>query len=180
MTRRAVLGDNPKNLEKFDRALSTGRTHVVPIWRRHGGVRIAVRALGHLQPQQFSKMVAPTDYVNDWEYLTHEENSPVFDINPQLRDVRNAFVGNVEYSVDDLIDSVRQRGVHTPVIVHKVQKDEPVVDLETNDWKRDSEGKFVTALKYPLIDGHHRAYAAMKANRSIPVWITAEELIRQR
>lgn len=180
MPKRRLLDDDPKNVEKFDRALRTGRTHVVQMWRRHGGVRVAVKALGHLQPQQFSEMVAPTDYVHDWEYLTHEEHSPVFDINPTLREVRDRFVGNVEYNMDDLLDSVKHRGVQTPVIVHKVQKDEPVVDLETNDWKRDSEGNFVSALKYPLLDGHHRAYAAMKANRPIPVWITAEELIRQR
>lgn len=178
MPRNNTVNPNDKNLQKFNRALETGRAHVVPVWRR--GEKMRVRAMGHIQPAQFTELVAPTDYVHDWNYLTHEENSPIFKRNPALREAQKRFVGNVEYDVGDLVKSVEEHGISTPVIISKQQHDTSLVDTEKNDWKRDEQGNIVSAPRHLLIDGHHRAYAALRANKPIPVWIADEEQITLR
>lgn len=178
MPRRNVVNPNNKDMDKFNRAMETGRAQLVPVWRR--GERMRVRAMGHLHPDQFTHLVAPTEYVHDWDYLAHEENNPIFDKNPQLREAQKRFVGNVEYNVDDLVKSVREHGVSTPVIISKHQKDTAMVDIEKNDWERDEQGGIIFRPKHALIDGHHRAYAAMRTNQLIPVYIADEEQIRLR
>lgn len=178
MPRRNIVNPNDKDIEKFNRALQTGRAQTVPVWRR--GERMRVRAMGHLHPDQFIETVAPGEYVHDWRYLTHEENSPIFDKNPQLREAQKRFVGNVEYDVGDLVKSVEQHGVSNPVIISKHQQDTALVDIDKGDWKRDKSGGIVSEPRHLLIDGHHRAYAAIKSNQLIPVWIADEEHITLR
>jgi len=178
MPRRKVTNFNYADIDKFHRAMETGRAQTVPVWRQ--GNRMRVRARGWLQPDQFIETVAPSEYVHDWRYLTHEENSPIFDKNPQLREAQKRFVGNVEYDVGDLVKSVEQHGVSSPVIISKHQQDTALVDIDKGDWKRDKSGGIVSEPRHLLIDGHHRAYAAIMANQFIPVWIADEEHITLR
>lgn len=178
MPRRKLTNFNPTEIDRFHRAMETGRAQTVPVWRR--GDRMRVRAKGWLHPDQFIETVAPGEYVHDWRYLAHEENNPIFEKNPQLREAQKRFVGNVEYDIDDLVKSVEEHGVSTPVIISKHQQDTSLVDIDKNDWKRDEKGGIVSAPRHLLIDGHHRAYAAMKAKQLIPVWIADEEQITLR
>lgn len=134
--------------------------------------------MGHLHPDQFTELVAPSEYVHDWRLLAHEEDSPILKKTPTLREAQKRFVGNVEYDVNDLIKSVKERGVQKPVIISKQKQETSLVDVEKGDWQRDREGNIMSADKHLLIDGHHRAYAAMKAGRPIPVWIADEDRIK--
>lgn len=175
---RGIYKPSFKEMNRFNRALQTGRAQTVNVWQR--GERMRVRAMGHLHPDQFIPIVAPSEYVNDWELLTHEENSPVFNDYPELRKSQQRFIGNVDYKVDDLIESVNRYGVTNPVIISKIRDPHTSFDAKNKDYERDKKGNILLKPKHLLIDGHHRAYAAIKSNQLIPVWIANEEQIELR
>lgn len=158
--------------------MQTGRAQLVPVWRR--GDRMRVRARGWLHPDQFIETVAPGEYVHDWRYLAHKEDDPIFEKKPELREAQKKFVGNVEYDIDELVKSVGEHGISTPVIISKHQQDTALVDVDKGDWKRDEKGNIISEPKHLLLDGHHRAYAAIKTDQIIPMWIADEEYITLR
>lgn len=168
---KEALNPSNKDYEKFTRALKTGRPYVVNVWNR--GDRMSVRAMGILSPQQFVQNVATTEYTEGWHNLTHNPQHPLAQRYPK---VHETFMGNIDYDMDKLIESVRTRGVRRPVIVSK-QK------IEGFDWDS-SDPNNVKAVTMPprhqMLDGHHRAYAALQANVPIPVWQASEERITLR
>lgn len=168
MARRDWLKNSGKELQKFERSLATGRSHIVPVWNR--GERMAVRAHGWMSPEQFKEQVSPVHY-SGWDVMEHD---PETQKGKEFPEVVKHFTGNVDYKIDDLINVVREEGIKRPVIISQQKQYQPDWDYEKGQWRKDSPDR------HALLDGHHRAYAAMKAGKPIPVWIAAEEEIELR
>lgn len=77
-----------------------------------------------LNPEEFIQQFAPTEYGDDWDEV---EDDP-------------AFLSGEGWKVDDLTESIAERGVQEPVSVYK----------------------------NALLAGHHRVVAARWANKPIP------------
>lgn len=168
---------NPQttHLDKFNRALETKEPHTVlysPL-----GIKMKVRALGHLHPDQFAEMVAPGEYASEWGLLTHDPNHPLVKEHRVLQKAQQEFTNQGKYDVSGLVEAVRKEGIRRPVIISKTKHDTPRTDESTMDWVRDASGNVVSTKRHLLLDGHHRTYAAMKTGKLIPTWIADEEII---
>lgn len=102
------------------------------------------------------------------------EHDPETQKGKEFPEVVKHFTENVDYKIDDLINVVREEGIKRPVIISQQKQYQPDWDYEKRQWRKDSPDR------HALLDGHHRAYAAMKAGKPIPVWIAAEEEIELR
>lgn len=147
-------------MERFNRSLNNNRRIVMaPLWNY--GDRMRVRAFGVLHPKEFERQFSPMEYSSNWGSITDEE-----------------LHHNVRYRMRDLEESIRKTGVLRPIIAGQVPEDFP-------DWRHHSlaSEEAVHAVpyvqKFPVIDGHHRAVAAMRVGANIPVFMAAENLINR-
>lgn len=67
-----------------------------------------------------------------------------------------SFAESVDYSIDNLTKSVEKHGVQKPVVVSRIAKQR---------WPWDE------SVKQVVLDGHHRALAAMRAGKPIPTYV---------
>lgn len=144
-------------MERFNRSLNNNRRIVMaPLWNY--GDRMRVRAFGVLHPKEFERQFSPMEYSSNWRDIDDE----------QLH-------RNVGYEMRDLERSIRKTGVLRPIIAGQMLEDSP-------DWRHhdfDSGEPLPVVKKFPVIDGHHRAVAAMRVGANIPVFMAAENLINR-
>lgn len=135
---------NSRSLSDFNKSLETRRSRTVDVFNPPHTERLRVRALGHISPDQFRELTAPAYHMRDWDDLQDE-----------------VLERNVEYKMDDLRRSVGKHGVVRPVIIDNVATS--VTSPKGEDVK-----------KQVVIDGNHRAAAAVRLGLTIPTYVLHE------
>ena len=138
---------------KFKRSLETGRSYSTRMW---GEERSAtVKAIGRLSSPQFTMLMRPSEYSASWLDM----NIPV-DYTPGQVHYQTFQESHPEY--EELEKSIMKEGVRRPVIVGQKQHVLlPDVSPDAKDFSR-------TPAR-PVLDGHHRAFFAIKHGLHIPV-----------
>ena len=137
------------SLDRFEKGLSTGRSRQEELWNHPNSQTVSVRSLGHLSHPQFKQSFSPTSFSASWDELASDEAIPHLE-------------KNIDYKMSDLVDSVKEHGLVRPVIVGHPRVVEPNPNGAT-----DEERSGYTILG-DVLDGHHRAIAAMRAGVRIP------------
>jgi hypothetical protein len=137
------------SLDRFEKGLDTGRSRKEELWNHPNNQPVSVRSLGHLSPQQFKERFSPTSFAESWDDLTSDEATPHLE-------------KNVDYKMADLESSIKEHGMVRPVIVGH-----PRFVSGNPEGKTEEE---ITGYTIPgeVLDGHHRAIAAMRAGVRIP------------
>ena len=139
-------------MERFNASLNNKNKIVrAPLWGF--GDHVRVRALGVLHPKEFESQFGPLEHSSDWHNIT--------DLDLEY---------NVPYQMRDLERSIRKHGVLRPVIARQTPENFP--EWRHHDRNSGENPPFIR--KFPVIDGHHRAVAAMRVGARIPVYLTAE------
>ena len=137
--------------ERFNRGLETGESRPEQLWNEGHARTVYVKSLGHMNPQQFKEQFQPMNF--GWEYAERDD----------------MLHRNVDYKLDELVESVKQHGIVRPVIVGHPRVF-PEMKIEgTNKLKPGT-----TPLKAEILDGMHRVEAASRAGVDIPVNILDE------
>lgn len=127
---------------RFEEGLRTKKPRKEQLWNEDHSRMVYVKSLGHVSPQQFKEQFEPMN--SNWENVE-----------------KDTFLHkNVDYKMDDLVKSVKQRGIVRPVIVGN-----PIVFPGSEDKK---------PHKPEVLDGLHRAIAASRAGIDIPVNVLDE------
>lgn len=137
------------SLDRFERGLDTGRSRKEEIWNHPNNRFPSVRSLGHISPDQFKQNYYPTAFYEDWDRLASDEATPHLE-------------KNIDYKMSDLENSIKEHGIVRPVIVGHPRVVAPNPNGET---EKERSGYTVRG---DVLDGHHRAIAAMRANVMIP------------
>lgn len=139
--------------QKFNRSLETGRSYGTEMWGEER--RVNVKAVGRFSSPQFTMLMRPSEYSASWLDM----NIPV-DYAPGQVHYQTFQEGHPEY--EELEQSIMKEGVRRPVIVGQKQHVLlPDVYPDAKDFSR-------TPAR-PVLDGHHRAFFAIKHGLHIPV-----------
>lgn len=125
---------------RFEKGLKTRQPRKEQLWNAEHSRLVYVKSLGHVSPQQFKEQFEPLD--SSWENAEDD----------------TFLHRNVDYKMDDLVESVKQRGIVRPVIVGN-----PIRFPGSSN-----------VHKPELLDGLHRAIAASRAGIDIPVNVLDE------
>lgn len=140
----------PEEEKRFKRSLETGRPYVT--YALGDDYRTSVRALGRLSSAQFTMMARPGDYSNSWLDM----DVPRPHIEGMMH--TNAFqADHPEYK--KLEESIMREGVRRPVIISQPR------DVFALD---DEDETTPIGRKRVVLDGHHRAFFAIKHQLHIP------------
>jgi len=125
---------------RFEEGLRTGKPRKEQLWNEEHSRMVYVKSLGHINPQQFKEQFEPIN--------TYWENVE-----------KDTFLHkNVDYKMDDLVESVKRRGIVRPVIVGNPIKFPGSSNVH----------------KPEVLDGLHRVIAASRAGIDIPVNVLDE------
>jgi len=132
--------------DRFEKGLRTGKPRKEQMWNEQHSRMVYVKSLGHINPQQFKEKFEPMN--NRWEDVE-----------------KDTFLHkNVDYKMDDLVESVKQHGIVRPVIVGNPVVFPSQVHEGTQILKPDEK-----PYHPEVLDGLHRAIAASRAGIDIPV-----------
>jgi len=139
--------------QKFKKSLKSGRFYGTEMWGEERNVN--VRAMGRLSSPQFTMLMRPSDYSNSWLDM----DVPVPHVPGHVR--HQPFdADHPEYQ--ELEQRIMKEGVRRPVIVGQKQNMyNPDIHLDPNN--------ITVRPAYPVMDGHHRAFFAIKHGLHIPV-----------
>lgn len=136
---------------KFNRSLETGRPYTTNLgWK--GEPSVSVRALGRLSSAQFTMMARPSEYSDSWLNLDEARG--------QRWGVMNFHGDDPEYQ--ELEQRIMKEGIRRPVIIG--EKHNMMVPGTPSNPTR-----IVRTPAHPVLDGHHRAFYAIKHGLHIPV-----------
>jgi len=152
MTSRFLHHRGNSDITTFNKRLSSKRAARVYVYNAGNSEEVIVRAVGWLHPDQFKQQFAPDYhfYGNNWDETAKH---------PRITET-------VDYSIDELAESMKQHGIGRPVVVSEQAHDTYSVDRsdpENPKWNRGPDMPKV-------IDGHHRVLAASKAGVLIPTY----------
>lgn len=144
---------------RFNRSLETGRSYRTTMLGNQ--YPISAQAMGRLSSAQFTMMVRPTDYSSSWldmgvprpRAAPHEQQRPIF--------------GADDPHYQALEEEILKNGVIRPVLISN-QKENMMIPSHGETWPNRTPA-------HPLIDGHHRAYFAIKHGLEIPVSVLKKQ-----
>lgn len=148
---------------RFNRSLETGRAYRTTALGN--GYPISARALGRLSSGQFTMMVRPTDYSNSWLDM----DVPRPRVGPEHH--QPPIFGADDPHYQQLEEEIMKNGVIRPVIIGA--KKENMMIPEIGDMGERWPNR---TMAHPLIDGHHRAFFAIKHGLHIPVTVMQKHL----
>ena len=144
--------DENVDQQRFNRSLETGKPYRTTFLGEERP--ISAQAMGRLSSAQFTMMVRPGDYSSSW--LDMDEPRP--HIPGQMH--RQPFdADHPEYQ--KLEQDIMKNGVIRPVIIGST-KENIMIPTHGEQWPN-------RTLAHPLLDGHHRAFFAVKHGLEIPV-----------
>lgn len=142
----------PEEQRRFNRSLASGRPYRTQYFGDE--IPVSVRALGRLSSPQFTMMIRPGEYSNSW--LNMDEPVP----RTPNTTVPNDFDAN-HPAYQELEQEIMKNGVLRPVIISPNKKNVLIHDYGEK-WPNRTPAHFV-------LDGHHRAFFAIKHGLDIPV-----------
>ena len=149
---------NPEKLEtfderdRFDKGLQTKQPRKEQMWNEEHARMVYVKSLGHINPEQFKRQFSPQNSLSDPNTWWETEEKDTF------------LHRNVDYKMDDLVESIKQRGIVRPVIVGNPVVYPSMVHEGTQILKPDAKPH-----QPEVLDGIHRVIAASRAGIDIPV-----------
>ena len=143
----------PEEEKRFSKSLETGKPYTT--YALGNEFRTSVKAMGRLSASQFTMMVRPSDYSNSWLDMDEPYEVPPGHVQgPKFQADHPAY--------KELEEQIMKEGVRRPVIVGSKQ-DMILPGVPGN------ENRLVRTPAHPLLDGHHRAFFAVKHGLEIPV-----------
>lgn len=139
-------------LDRFEKGLRTGKPRKEQMWNEQHSRMVYVKSLGHINPEQFKKQFAPMNSLEDSTTWWETEEKDTF------------LHKNVDYKMDDLVESVKKHGIVRPVIVGNPVVFPSQVHEGTQILKPDAK-----PYHPEVLDGIHRVIAASRAGVNIPV-----------
>ena len=140
----------PEEERKFNRSIETGRPSTTLLGFM-GEPRVSVRALGKLSSAQFTMIARPSEYSNSWLHMDEARG--------QDWRTPDFFGDNPEYQ--DLEQRIMKEGVRRPVVLGSRQR--MLLPGTSSNPNRIVRGNY-----HPVMDGHHRAYFAIKHGLPVP------------
>lgn len=141
--------------KKFNRSLETGRAYrTYMLWDGYDHA-VDVKARGYMSSPQFTMIARPSEYGSSW-----------LDIDEPV-ERRPGMVQGGEFQADDpyykdLEQQIMKEGIKRPVILGPKQG---MMVPPTQSGR----SRIVRVPAHPVMDGHHRAFYAIKHGLHIPV-----------
>lgn len=135
---------------KFNRSLQTGRAYSTLLgWKDEPAA--TVRALGRLSSAQFTMIARPSEYSDSWL---------------NLDEARGQYPGQMNFHADDpeyqeLEQRIIKEGVRRPVVLSERRRT-MLPGTPSNPTR------IVRGNVHEVLDGHHRAFIAVKHQLHIP------------
>jgi hypothetical protein len=142
---------HPEEQKRFDRSLETGKPYRTTFLGNE--YSISAQAMGRFSSPQFTMMVRPGDYSSSW--LDMDVPRPRV---PGMSESQPFEADHPEYQ--ELEQEIMKNGVLRPVIIG--EKRNMMIPESGPTWPN-------RTLAHPLLDGHHRAFFAIKHGLDIPV-----------
>ena len=138
--------------KRFTRSLETGRPYRTTILG--DGYPISARAMGIISVPQFTMMARPSEYHNSWLHMDEPQvRQPNMTHYPDFIEEGDEHYAKVE-------QDIMKNGVIRPVLLGP--KRNMLIPETGEKWPNRTPA-------HPVLDGHHRAFFAIKHQLPIPV-----------